>query len=247
MAEDSEPRPADRVDGEPVVAGPAGVPQAPVDPWPAGPEETAVGGPPLADTAVGAPVAGEAAAGGAAKPASPRWSARAAVPASRDAEETGGPWVFDPGRGVLLPALIAVMILLLLGLLALGIWLILRSTQPNPAPTSTVSAGPTTSAPATTGPPTTPPTTAPTTAPQPVALEDYHGRPVDDVLKALTTLGLVPNRVDQPSADVGAGLVIGTDPAAGATVAPGSTVTVMVSTGAPTQPPTTPPTTSSPP
>lgn len=258
MPEDSEPRPADRrVDGEPVIAGPAGVPQTPMDPWPpagaAEPGQTAVGGPPPADTAVGAPVSGapadsapvsgapadSAPAGEAAKPPSQRWSARASVPTSRDAEETGGPWVFDPGRGVVLPALIAVMILLLLGLIALGIWLIVRGGEPNPTPTATISTGPTSSAPATTGPPTSPPTSAP----QPVVLQDYHGRPVDDVLTALTTLGLVPNRVDQPNADLAAGLVIGTDPAAGATVAPGSTVTVMVSSGAPTQPPTTPPTT----
>jgi serine/threonine-protein kinase len=243
MPEESEPRPAaDRgVDGEPVVAGPAGVPQAPVDPWPAGEPadaaDTAVGAPPVGEAPVGEAPAGGAPAGGA---PTPRWSARASVPASRDAEETGSQWVFDPGRGVMLPALIAVMILLLLGLLALGIWLIVRDNGgPNPTPTSTISAGPTSSAPATTGPATNPVTTPLA----PVVLEDYRGRPADEVMAALTTLGLAPQRVDQSSTEIEAGKVIGTEPGPGTPVARGTTVKVIVSTGAPTEPPTTPPTT----
>ncbi|MGE5829282.1 MAG: PASTA domain-containing protein [Micromonosporaceae bacterium] len=253
MPEDSEPRPAadPRVNGEPVIAGPAGVPPAPAEPPATDPlGETAIGGPPLAEPAVGAAgptvgAAGPAAAGAGPvaagtdpKPASQRWSARAAVPASRDADETGSQWVFDPGRGVVLPALIAVMILLLLGLLALGIWLIVRSdAEPNPNPTS--STGPTTSV-ATTAP------TQPTSTLKPVVLEDYRGRPFDEVSTALTTLGLTPQRVDQTNGEIAAGMVIGTDPAAGSTVAPGLTVTVFVSLGPPTPPPTTPPPTTPP-
>jgi hypothetical protein len=168
-----------------------------------------------------------------------KWAARASVPTSRDAEESaewelGGP----PGRGVLVPVLLAILILVLLTLGAFGIWLGLRGpSEPGPTPTTPV--GPTTAS-TTPSRPTTPPVTTP---PAQVTLEDYRGRPADDVIAALTGLGLAPQRVDEANAEVPAGRVIRTEPGAGAKVPVGGAVKVFVSTGPPeetTPPPTTP-------
>jgi len=170
-----------------------------------------------------------------------RWAARASVPTSRDDEEADWELAGPPGRGVLVPVLLGVLILLLLTLGAFGIWLGLRGPSEPPGPTPTTPVAPTTAS--TT--PTRPPTTPPTTPPAAVTLEDYRGRPADDVIGALTGLGLVPQRVDEASAEVPAGRVIRTEPGPGAKVPPGGAVKVVVSSGPPpeetTPPPTTPP------
>jgi len=60
---------------------------------------------------------------------------------------------------------------------------------------------------------------------------DLPGQPQDDVVAALDELGLVADVQGEFSDDVEAGIVIGTDPGAGAEAARGSTVVVVVSRG----------------
>jgi hypothetical protein len=165
------------------------------------------------------------------------------VPTSRDDEEADWELAGPPGRGVLVPVLLAVLILLLLTLGAFGIWLGLRGPSEPPGPTPSTPVGPTTAITTLSRPPTTPPTTPPAD----VTLEDYRGRPADDVIGALTGLGLAPQRVDEANAEVPKGRVIRTEPGPGAKVPAGGAVKVFVSTGPPpeetTPPPTTPPAT----
>jgi len=187
-------------------------------------------------TEASAPTAGEA------SPPPQKWAARASVPTSRDAEEADWDLAGPPGRGVLVPVLLGILILLLLTLGAYGIWLGLRGPSEPPGPTPTTPVGPTTAS--TT--PARPPTTPPTTPPAEVTLEDYRGRPANEVIGALTGLGLAPQRLDEASAEVPEGRVIRTEPGPGAKVPPGGAVKVFVSTGPPpetTPPPTTPPAT----
>jgi eukaryotic-like serine/threonine-protein kinase len=64
-----------------------------------------------------------------------------------------------------------------------------------------------------------------------VAVPDVAGKSQGDANAALTQAGLTAKFSSQPSNTVTSGQVIGTDPAAGTKVPPGSTVTVNVSTG----------------
>lgn len=69
-------------------------------------------------------------------------------------------------------------------------------------------------------------------AKQPVLIPDgLAGQPEPTVEAALTKIGLIVKQVPTPSDTVAVGLVISTDPAAGASVLPGSTVTLAVSSG----------------
>jgi len=58
------------------------------------------------------------------------------------------------------------------------------------------------------------------------------GQSWEDASKAISDDKLVPERTDEASADVAAGVVIRTDPEAGTTVAPGQEISVVVSSGA---------------
>jgi membrane peptidoglycan carboxypeptidase len=114
---------------------------------------------------------------------------------------------------------------------------------PNPAwigapPTPTVSATPTSTDTAT-------PTATPTQAPTQVAVPDVRQGTLEaDAKAALIAAGLQPAVTNQTSATVAAGRVISVDPVPGTLVAPGATVTVVVSSGPPPTPAATaPPTT----
>jgi PASTA domain len=174
----------------------------------------------------------------------PRWSARAQVPQREDDEEPVSQWDGAPPTNWTVPVLIIIVVLLLLGLVGLAVWLATRDRDGGPTTPPTATAAPTTPAPSvTSGPPTTPPSPPPgTTPPALVAIPGLRGQPADAAAGALSGLGLVPERRDQVSTDVAAGLVIGTDPVAGSNVAPGTTVILIVSTGPPE--PTGEPTTS---
>ncbi len=69
--------------------------------------------------------------------------------------------------------------------------------------------------------------------PQPVTLQDYSGDTYQQAAADLQAAGLVATESTQQSADTPAGQVISTDPGAGQSVAVGSTVTVVVSSGVP--------------
>jgi hypothetical protein len=171
----------------------------------------------------------------------PRWSARAQVRPPGDAELADNEWdePAQPGRGILMPVIIAVAVLALATLLGLATWLALRNrgTAPLPTPTTTatVTNRPTTR---TSAPPTT--TEATSEAPAGVPIPDLRGHTFEDASAQLTAAGLRVARRDATSTSVPAGQVIETSPGAGELVAPGSTVTVTVSLGPPTPPPPPP-------
>jgi cytoskeletal protein RodZ len=143
------------------------------------------------------------------------------------------------------PVLIGVCVVLLLGLIALGVFLLLNNRDTPPTnPPATTPAGQTSAAPS--SPATTAATSAAPTsaAPTPVAIPIVEGLDYDTAAARLVAAGFVPNRVDENST-VPAGRVIGTNPPAGNMVLPGTKIDVRVSKGLP-QPTTTAPTTSAP-
>jgi serine/threonine-protein kinase len=72
--------------------------------------------------------------------------------------------------------------------------------------------------------------------PAQVRVPEESGKSRDDAVADLTSLGLQPTTQSQSSDTVDAGTVIGTDPSSGTTVAKGSSITVIVSTGSPPVP-----------
>jgi hypothetical protein len=122
-----------------------------------------------------------------------------------------------------------------LGVLAFGIWLVLRGGNgsapvPVPATSTSTSTTATTTAATITRPP--PPTTPRVTVPVAIAIPRVAGSDFETAAAALVALGFDVSRVDQPSATVPAGTVITTNPASGIQLAPGSTVELIVSSGA---------------
>jgi len=69
-------------------------------------------------------------------------------------------------------------------------------------------------------------------APATVPVPDVVGQPAQDARTALEGEGFTVSVTEQPSADVETGLVVSTNPAAGTEVAPGTSVEIVVSSGA---------------
>jgi hypothetical protein len=225
---------------------------------PSSPDQTQVVGPPTTDPAKDPPAnqtrdAGPTATGvlppvGDAEP--PRWSARAQVP-QHDVDEVDRGYGYSEWqqveeeqqrRNLVTPALIALCVLLLLALIALGVWLSLRDrdtppTTPTPSPVPTTVVPTTTSAP----PPTTTPP-APTQAAE-IAIPTVRGMSYAEAVAALNAAGFFQvERVNEVS-ELPEGQVIGTNPPAGNAVLPAATIEIRVSAGLPettTVPPSTP-------
>jgi hypothetical protein len=175
------------------------------------------------------------------------WSARAQVRPPGDEELVADEWVetAQPGRGLLIPVVLALAVLALATLLGVAAWLALRNrgTAPLPTPTATTTTPPRPTTRTTSVPPTT---VEPTSeGPAVVTIPDLRGHTYDDAAAQLTGAGLKVVRHDATSTTVPEGQVIETNPGAGELVTPGFTVTVTVSLGPPTPPPP-PPTTASP-
>jgi hypothetical protein len=187
------------------------------------------------------------------------WAGRASVPlndpepvpgptAAQWQEETAGE---DVDGSWLRPVAIAVVVLILLAMLGTGLWLIFnRSGGPSaPAPGITATAS---GIPTPTGTPTAPTTTAPTTtaptAAAQVAVPDLVGQSEAVAKQQLTAMGLAFTVTRRAGSGVNPGTVLATEPGAGARVAAGSQVTLVVAaapaptTAAPskTAPPTRP-------
>ncbi len=64
-----------------------------------------------------------------------------------------------------------------------------------------------------------------------VTVPELSGLTASEAFQRITDLGLVPQQREEPSDTVDPGIVIGTDPAVGAEVAPGSSVVVIISSG----------------
>ena len=144
-----------------------------------------------------------------------------------------------------MPVLITLGILIMAGLLALGVWAILRGAdQPEPVPTAARTQAVATSAAATDGPRTSAVVTS--AAPAAVVVPPVRQLPAADARQALTAFHLVVTVVQRPDPDLAAGLAIGTEPGQGASLAPGSAITLIVSSGPPEAPPTTAPAPESP-
>nr|WP_221420914.1 Stk1 family PASTA domain-containing Ser/Thr kinase [Conyzicola lurida] len=65
-----------------------------------------------------------------------------------------------------------------------------------------------------------------------ISVPDIVGKSYEEGAALLTDGKLVPSRIDEPSSDFAAGVVIRTDPESGVTVAPDQDITVYVSSGA---------------
>ena len=155
----------------------------------------------------------------------PRWAARAQVPRPQ-VEDYDDEWAAEAPRSLLMPVLLTVCVMLLLGVLTVGVWLVL-SDRPAPVPTTT---GPSTTAAATTSTSSPPTTTATSATPTGIRVPVVAGQEYEEAATTLAGLGLEPEREDVFSAQP-AGLVIGTDPTEGATLAAGDSITVYVSRG----------------
>lgn len=216
-----EPLPGDRPPGEPAPGADLdATEEAPAPPTDRGPSGTAFL-PPVAE--------------GEQPTARPRWEGRAAVPTPPRVEEYPEPG-YEPPRSVTLPVLITIVVMLLVGVLAVGVWLILTNRRDGgPAPVD--SASPT--APATTTPAAT--TAPPTTTPAGIAIPSVVEEDYDGAATILEALGLVPVMSEEFN-EAEPGTVLGTDPPEGTRVAPGTTVTIIVSRGPEPSPSTEPPT-----
>jgi len=199
----------------------------------------------------GAPTSGAPTSGAPGSDA-PRWTARAGVrpPGAPTSTRPSG-WdeespAVDPygGRSWFTPIAVAVIVLVLLTILAVGGWLIYRATQSG-GPSDEPSGEPTTSAPSvTSAPPTTPPVTTPpaTTVPATVAVPETIGDTEDVAIGKFTALGIRVSVVRRVTTAQPAGRVVSTNPGPGEMVAVGSTVEVVVAQAPPTTaPPTAPP------
>jgi hypothetical protein len=206
---------------------------APPDEPGRGPRPVGPGGTTVMPAVPPAPGAGPTAPVG-----TPRWSARAQVPqapAPSDDTMADGMYEQPHRRAWAMPALIGVCVVLLLAAIGFGAWLVVRGLQ---GTTPSPSVGPT--QPTATAPPTTAPTkpspTATTKSPVAVPVPDLRGQDYAAAANTLTGLGLVPKRVNEPSATVPAGKVIRTDPSGGFVLS-GDDITVVVSSGSPTPSP----------
>ncbi|WP_089154782.1 PASTA domain-containing protein [Micromonospora sp. NBS 11-29] len=198
------------------------------------------------------PIPGSGAGGGA-------WSGRAGVPPPRSAgyPEPGAEWYADEqaGRRWWMPILLGILALVLVALIATGVWWALRATE-NPDPGSSASAVPSTSAPASATPtsasPSSSPSTTPSSVPPTTAEEEVEvpmpplvGLPEAAARSALDRLG-IDYRVQRRPSDRPAGTVIATDPEAGYSVGEDDRVTLVVAgpaaptTGAPSAGASTP-------
>ena len=183
------------------------------------------------------------------------WSGRAGVPPPRSAAypEPGAEWYADEqaGRRWWMPILLGVLALILIGLIAAGVWLALRAADrdsgPGPAPSAVPStSAPPSATPTSASPSSAPPTTPPaTTAAAEVPMPPLVGLPESAARSVLDRLG-IDYRVQRRASDRPAGTVIATDPEAGYAVGEGERVTLVVAasaaptTGAPTTGTTTP-------
>ncbi|WFE32982.1 PASTA domain-containing protein [Micromonospora sp. WMMD975] len=168
------------------------------------------------------------------------WSGRAGVPPPRPAgyPEPGAEWYGDEqaGRRWWMPILLGILALILIGLIAAGVWLALRAADRDSGPGTSPSAVPSTSAspsatPTSASPSSSPSSTPPTTTAAEVPMPPLVGLPEGVARSALDQLG-IDYRVRRRPSDRPAGTVIETDPEAGYSVGEGERVTLVVAEAA---------------
>ncbi|MEH1099467.1 PASTA domain-containing protein [Micromonospora sp. CPCC 205561] len=170
------------------------------------------------------------------------WSGRAEVPPPRPADPREAEWYAGEqgSRRWWLPILWGVIVLLLLGLLGVGLWLALQSTDdddpggPQPSASAT-RPSPTTAAPTTASPTSAPtsssPSASPTTPAAQLPMPPVVNLPLETAQAILDDLGL-GHRVEYQESDRPAGTVLSTDPEAGELIPDGEEVTLVVARGA---------------
>ena len=196
-------------------------------------DETRVGSPPVPDagpTGTGVlPVASDP----------PRWSARAQVPQPDRDDDGYGAWSqtewqeIDEQRrpGSLAPVLITLCVVLLVALIALGVWLSLRGRDTPVTPPS-VSPTPAPAVPTTTAPAPTSSAPSPTPAAE-VEIPAVRTLSYEEAVARLAAAGFTNvTRVNEVS-DLPAGQVIDTNPPAGTRLRPETAIEIRVSTGLP--------------
>ncbi len=161
---------------------------------------------------------------------------------------TGG----RPGRGWAFPLLVTTTVVVLLGVLTVGVWLIVNALSAGDgAPPPLASTSPV--SPSATATPSSPQqsltpssTAAPTSdAPALVTVPQVRGATEAAATQTLLGLGLRVAVQHREDPDVAAGTVVGVEPAEGTAVAPGSVVTLIVArppaspspSGSPVSPP----------
>lgn len=224
---------------------------------PARPDSTSIM-PPLDLPDAGRSEAAARAAAGQAGPDDEVWTARAQVRPPRPGEGgdfTPADWApppAEPRRAWWMPILVGIVVLLLLGALGFGVWLITRGIDDDaePATPATISAAPEPTAEPTTEPAVEPTTAQPTTEqPEPtteqpteVEVPDLIGQSSSDARTALEQLGLTSRVVVRRSSSAPAGTVIDSNPPEGRSVPEGTEVTLVVAAAAPSpSPPTSSP------
>jgi hypothetical protein len=174
------------------------------------------------------------------------WAGRAGVPPPappRGPGQTEWAEPEDPDqRRWWMPILLGVLALVLIAVIAFGLWLLLRDDGANPEPTPSPTAAPTSVVPTTAAPTTAAPTTAAPTSAAAIAVPPVIGRTEAEARSLLDGAGLQP-RLEFVESDQPAGTVVDADPQPGSQVAPDSTVTLFISEGPPptSAPPPPPP------
>jgi hypothetical protein len=180
-----------------------------------------------------------------------RWSASAPVPPRGPAPSPvydEEPLYDEAGprgeRSWLTPVIVGVVAVVLLALLATGLWLIFNAEQqsgPGPSASPPAEPAPTTAAPVSSAarPTTAPPSTAPPTAapppsvpPQGVVVPRLIGLSEAEARQRLADAGLRADVVRQPVPGVAPGTVVLSQPVEGTQVEPNSVVRLVVAAGA---------------
>jgi hypothetical protein len=186
--------------------------------------------------------------GAGARPGEPAWSGRARVPPPnpRMRETVPAEWIpgeEPPGRTWWLPILAGIVALLLLALLAYGLWLIANSRREEgpvtPSPSPSAVSTPTAQTPTSAAP--TPESASPSlSTPEHVAVPPVVGLPQPVAQALLERFGL-RYQVEHRESDRIPGTVLDSDPEPGEDVSPGSEVTLIVAEppGEPTTAPAT--------
>jgi hypothetical protein len=178
------------------------------------------------------------------------WSGRAGVPPTRPPTVRGpapAEWSDDDGqvnRRWWLPIVVGLIALVLLGMLAFGIWLIVQASQTgtgpppiSPSPSASPTPEPTSAAPTTAAPTPSETVAATVLVPPVIGLSQEEAQALLE--QAGLTFQLQSGESNRPP-----GTVIATDPRPSTAVATGAQVTLVIaSPPAPTTPATTPPTT----
>jgi hypothetical protein len=159
------------------------------------------------------------------------WAARASVPINAGPAPVRAPTEWEEVRDEhaagswLRPVLITVAVLVLLGILATGLWLIFIRAGDRPGPAPVI---PVTSSGASRPSETPSQTEVPTTGAAQVAVPDVVGQSEAAARQQLTAKGLTVGVSRRPASGVDPGTVIATDPGSGETVEAGSRVTLIV-------------------